>query len=125
VDEAALEKALGDGRLRVRFDRDCRLRSASLDLGFVRPAGEGSPVSVDVDLDASVTFDGYGGVAAGEAAVPALVRESAVDAKDPLDVEGLTRELEGARRWVAGAGVSGRTAMHETPFVRCHGAIHT
>ncbi len=98
VDEAALEEALGDGRLHVRFDRDCRLRSASLDLGFVRPAGEGSPVSVDVDLDASVTFDGYGGVAAGEAAVPTSVRESAVDAKDPLDVEGLTRELEGARR---------------------------
>ena len=97
VDAAALEEALGNSILHVRFDKNCAVRSVSLDLGFTQRAGDGIAVSADVDLDVMVLFDGYGSVAAGETAVPSSARESAVT-MDPFDERELKDGLEALRR---------------------------
>ena len=84
---------VGDGELRVRFDRECRPRSVAFDLEFSVPAGDGVPVPVKANLNVALAFSGHGSVTDAEVSAPAKVVDSATLTDDPFAVEALVREV--------------------------------
>ena len=93
VDVDQIVDLLGDGELRVRFDRECRPRSVAFDLEFSVPAGDGVPVPVKANLNVALAFSGHGSVTDAEVSAPAKVVDSAKLTDDPFAVEALVREV--------------------------------
>ena len=93
VDVDKIAELLGDGELRVRFDRDCRPRSVAFDLGLTVPAGDGVPVPVSANLSVALAFSNHGSVTEADVSVPSKVSDSAQLTDDPFAVDALTREL--------------------------------
>ena len=93
VDVDKIADLLGDGELRVRFDRDCRPRSVAFDLGLTVPAGDGVPVPVSANLSVALAFANHGSVTEADVSVPPKVSDSAQLSDDPFAVDALIREL--------------------------------
>ena len=93
VDVDQIVDLLGDGELRVRFDRECRPRSVAFDLEFSVPAGDGVPMPVKANLNVALAFSGHGSVTDAEVSAPAKVSDSAQLSDDPFAVGVLIREL--------------------------------
>ena len=93
VDVDQIVDLLGDGELRVRFDRECRPRSVAFDLEFDVPSGDGVPVPVKANLNVALAFSGHGSVTDAEVSAPAKVVDSAKLTDDPFAVESLVREV--------------------------------
>ena len=84
VDRQALLDAVKESKLHVCFDRDCLIRSISLDLGFTYVNKELVPQPLKVSLDLKSVSDGYGTVKPTETSVPEDVKSHSVLTDDPL-----------------------------------------
>lgn len=94
VDTDLLFDVLGSSRVHVRFDKDCLVRSVAVDLNFSYEDKDLLPVSALVDVEFDAVLDEYGAVSAEAVAIPDEVREAAEGTDDPLDLKGLSKQLE-------------------------------
>ncbi|MDO4536895.1 MAG: hypothetical protein Q4B54_01955 [Coriobacteriales bacterium] len=94
VNEEELANALGDSKLHVCFNKDCLVRTLSLDLSFTYDDKETIPLPVRVGLEMDATLDGYGTVDPAKITVTDSVRNAAAGTEDPFDVDGLADKLQ-------------------------------
>lgn len=90
INQEELDELLGDSKLHVCFDKDCLIRSVSLDLSYAIDDPEILPVRAQLRLDFDVVVDGYGTVKPEDVAIPETVRQTAALSDDPCDLDGIT-----------------------------------
>ena len=96
VDRGQLEEALGDSVLHVCFNKDCLVRSVSMNVNCKYEDKKVLPRPLAINLEFQATMDGYGTMSKDDLVIPDSVRESAVVTDDPFDADGLTDQLEAA-----------------------------
>ncbi len=93
ADSEELKKVLGGSMLHVCFNKDCLVRSVSLDMDYTFEKEKVLSHKLFVDLEVQATLDGYGTLDSKTTAVPDAVRDAGVATDDPLSLNGLTAKL--------------------------------
>ena len=93
VEKEALLDIAKESKLHVCFNKDCLIRSISLDLNFTYENKELVPQPLKVSLDVDVLMDGYGTVSSAKVTVPEEVEVNSRLTDDPIYAKENSKKL--------------------------------